>query len=280
MKPLPFIVRWRNAVCSRESALSSTERLVALALALYADANGAGASMSQKTLAVACGLSERSVGTTLASLRANSWCSGKRIRRRGDRTGWIALSWSATMPPCAADWNLPVAEVPEPVAETQAQVPATDGAKSPQLTTEVPEPVADYLERAPRKRNIEKSKSSRAHALDLPEWLPADAWADWCEYRRKKSNAAFTHKAKALSLRTLAKLQAAGVDPREAIDTAIERGWSGLFDPGASSAGTSIAARPSRESAADRVARINREAEARERIGSGRIIEGGLGHAA
>ena len=37
---------------------------------------------------------------------------------------------------------------------------------------------------------------------------------------------------------------------------------------------------PGRESASDRVARINREAEARERIGSGRIIEGGLGHAA
>lgn len=39
-------------------------------------------------------------------------------------------------------------------------------------------------------------------------------------------------------------------------------------------------AHPGRESASDRVARINREAEARERIGSGRIIEGGLGHAA
>lgn len=54
------------------------------------------------------------------------------------------------------------------------------------------------------------------------------------------------------------------------------RNWIRRSTPTASVA----TARGSSESASDRVARINREAEARERISSGRIIEGGLGHAA
>lgn len=175
--PLAHVIRWRNAVCSPESGLTSTERLVALVLTLYANPDGTSALMSQETLAVACGLSERSVRTALAKLKAAGWCSSQRIKRRGDRTGWCALSWTATMPARAGGWSLPStrvpeahsdpsSQVPEPVADTQAGVEATEAIKYRQLTTEVPEPVADYLERAPRKS--EEQKQTRTEQPSAP----------------------------------------------------------------------------------------------------------------
>jgi len=64
-------------------------------------------------------------------------------------------------------------------------------------------------------------------ALVIPEWLPADAWQDWHQYRNSRKG--WTHKARALSLRTLTELWAQGHNPRAVIDQAIERGWTGLF---------------------------------------------------
>ena len=65
----------------------------------------------------------------------------------------------------------------------------------------------------------------------LPDWLPIEAWRDWCQYRQKVSKSKFTAKAKELSLRTLISLHEKGHDPLTVINLAIERGWTGLFEP-------------------------------------------------
>lgn len=71
------------------------------------------------------------------------------------------------------------------------------------------------------------AKAGRAAPLELPTWLPADAWKDWHDYRNSRKG--WTHKARALSLRNLTELWAQGHDPRRVIEQSIERGWTGLF---------------------------------------------------
>lgn len=63
--------------------------------------------------------------------------------------------------------------------------------------------------------------------LALPSWLPIDLWRDWHQYRSTRRG--WTHKARALSLRSLTELQAQGHDPRAVIEQSIENGWAGLF---------------------------------------------------
>lgn len=72
-----------------------------------------------------------------------------------------------------------------------------------------------------------KAKEGARAALVIPDWLPSEAWKDWHEYRNSRKG--WTHKARALSLRTLTALWADGQDPRTVIDQSIEHGWTGLF---------------------------------------------------
>lgn len=69
-------------------------------------------------------------------------------------------------------------------------------------------------------------RRSRA-SLALPAAIPADAWADWHNFRNRRKG--WTPKARELSLGTLIRLQAAGHDPSKVINRSIERGWTGLF---------------------------------------------------
>jgi hypothetical protein len=62
----------------------------------------------------------------------------------------------------------------------------------------------------------------------LPDWIPADAWADWEESRRATKNP-LTPGARTRCVNTLARLRSVGQDPRAVIDQAIERGYRGLF---------------------------------------------------
>lgn len=86
-------------------------------------------------------------------------------------------------------------------------------------------PLPDALPREEKRREEEKQGS--AEKLALPDWLPADAWADWHKFRNASKG--WTPKARELSLATLTKLYAAGHQPKAVIDQSIERGWTGLF---------------------------------------------------
>lgn len=64
---------------------------------------------------------------------------------------------------------------------------------------------------------------------ELPPWLPAEVWADWCEFRKKKSGKGWTLKAQQLCLKDLGNLQADGFDPVAVVEQSIKNGWAGLF---------------------------------------------------
>lgn len=97
-------------------------------------------------------------------------------------------------------------------------------------------PLHKPLQKAlPEKRREEKKKelkdgvpSEPRVKLELPDWLPADAWSDWHAFRNSRKG--WTPRARELSLSTLSRLRRSGHDPRSVIDQSIERGWTGLFE--------------------------------------------------
>jgi hypothetical protein len=75
----------------------------------------------------------------------------------------------------------------------------------------------------------QNQKPKRAAPIALPDCIPVDVWEMWDRYRNNKKG--WTADAKALSLRTLTSLVAKGHDPKHIVETSIERGWTGLFEP-------------------------------------------------
>ncbi|HVI55459.1 MAG TPA: hypothetical protein VM621_10450 [Luteibacter sp.] len=81
------------------------------------------------------------------------------------------------------------------------------------------------------KSREEKEGSEKSLPISLPDWLPAELWADWHTYRNSRKG--WTAKAKELSLKTLTELHGQGHSPKTIIERSIERGWTGLFAPAA-----------------------------------------------
>ncbi|PRH17542.1 hypothetical protein C6T71_27035 [Burkholderia multivorans] len=80
-------------------------------------------------------------------------------------------------------------------------------------------------------------------SIELPDWLPDEAWDMWCEHREAKhKEAPWTRPAAVVSLRKLTKLRELGQDPKACIEEAVLRGWTGLFPLKGDVAATSSAA--------------------------------------
>jgi hypothetical protein len=110
----------------------------------------------------------------------------------------------------------------------------------------------------------EKQDQKKARsALVLPEWLSAETWKAWSDYRNARRG--WTPKAKELSLRTLTKLHEQGCDPAEVIEQSIERSWTGLFPVGGNHENGS---RNRKLSAVEQVEQAIRERRAREAAAS------------
>lgn len=74
----------------------------------------------------------------------------------------------------------------------------------------------------------QKKKPARAAPvfLSAPDWLNAESWADWCEYRKSPK---WRARAQQFSLDELDKLRLAGHDPTAVIRQSIAGSWTGLF---------------------------------------------------
>ncbi|WP_260439199.1 helix-turn-helix domain-containing protein [Burkholderia sp. Bp9099] len=99
-----------------------------------------------------------------------------------------------------------------------------------------PEPSVNHQEPPKNHQPARRAPRVALHAelrlIELPNWLPADAWADWCEHREAKARdkaAPWTRPAAKVSLRRLTKLRELGHDPVACIEEAVLRGWTGLF---------------------------------------------------
>jgi hypothetical protein len=64
---------------------------------------------------------------------------------------------------------------------------------------------------------------------DLPNWIPADAWAGYVEMRVSIKKPLKTERAINLAINTLERLQTEGNDPGAVLDQSTLNGWQGLF---------------------------------------------------
>ena len=72
-----------------------------------------------------------------------------------------------------------------------------------------------------------QSAPTKAATLpEIPDWLPANTWQAFIDYRKAKRKP-LTPQAAALTLRDLDKARAFGHDPVALIETAIANGWTG-----------------------------------------------------
>ena len=79
------------------------------------------------------------------------------------------------------------------------------------------------------KEKIDTSKPKGQLNVTLPDWLPADTWQNWVEYRKGIKAALSPHSAK-LCIAKLGLLREQGSDPCEVINNSIMSGkWTGLF---------------------------------------------------
>lgn len=78
----------------------------------------------------------------------------------------------------------------------------------------------------PSRTTIEPSGNRQAKEIDLPDWLPLDAWADWCRHKGKKWGQG---PGPARAINALNEYREQGHDPRDVIDHSLASGYAGLF---------------------------------------------------
>ncbi|WP_321799733.1 helix-turn-helix domain-containing protein [Burkholderia sp. BCC1988] len=144
---------------------------------------------------------------------------------------------------CTGEGNAP--------ANTVHHTPAGDSGDPGTAFTPPPNEVPSNRQEPPMEPSGNRQPARRAprvalhaelRAVELPAWLPSDAWLDWCEHREAKAadkSAPWAHATAKVSIKRLTKLRDGGHDPVACIDEAVLRGWTGLFpakaDPAAAS---------------------------------------------
>jgi hypothetical protein len=152
-KKLPMIAQWRNAVCARTSTLTSTQRLVALAMALYSDPDGTRCHPSTESLAAATALTTRSVGSALTGIERAGFATRQMMKGRGQAWRWTL--WTLCIPEDAEPNSLPRRKGSETGSTPFGEGVETDDTKVRKLVPKGVETRSADLERAPRKSDLE-----------------------------------------------------------------------------------------------------------------------------
>lgn len=187
--------------------------------------------------------SERTVQSAIQWLESAKLVSAD--RSSGRRTRYVVAP-GAFQPP---------QPLPEPTQlaqensglDTPAAIAVTDA-----TTAGVPPQPLPSTHKAKAKSKI-KSKSSATFVA--PDWVPPDLWTAFLDMRKRKRQPP-TDFACRLIVAELEKMRRAGQDWQEALKTSIRNSWTDVYPP--KPKGPDHATH--RESAADRVARINAEA--------------------
>lgn len=118
--------------------------------------------------------------------------------------------------------NFPINEPKFPTQSAQISLPISPNLGHGTSKEPVMEPVKEPNKRA--------KESFNAAQMDLPDWLPREAWVMWAKERadRKKP---ITPTGARLQLRDLETFRARGHDPVAVIEISVRNGWQGLFEP-------------------------------------------------
>lgn len=96
-------------------------------------------------------------------------------------------------------------------------------------------PAAPIVVSSTRNRVVDKSKKEvgvgvqgKGEPLELPDWLPVEAWIDFLAMRKQKG-AKLSEAAQRLAISRLEKLRAQGHDPKAVLEQSTLGSWTGLY---------------------------------------------------
>ena len=180
------------------------------------------------------------VKTSAAALHAKCKCLSERtIQRRlnhMEEIGW--LKFSAWRTP-GKRGNYVVVICRASVHDLSGKEYRVNGEKTTDWRHPVCEPVGDVSGTCPQDvgevsgyREVEREKREKKHpaAKPAPPDVPSSVWVEFVEHRQKLRRPLTVHAAE-LVKQKLEKLKAAGHDPTQLLETAIERGWLTVFEP-------------------------------------------------
>lgn len=98
--------------------------------------------------------------------------------------------------------------------------------------------VTDNKEGKENKELNEKIKTRKQHVsepltVEIPDWMPVEAFNAFIEHRKAKKNPVTTPYAITRLVGSLTRLRDEGHDPEAVINLAIERGWQAFYAPNA-----------------------------------------------
>ncbi|WP_240201998.1 hypothetical protein [Burkholderia sp. LMG 13014] len=128
-------------------------------------------------------------------------------------------------------------------ARNPASSPSKSHAKGGEISSEEGpnlegKKAVEVQEKNGEQRNARRAPRVALHAellnLELPEWLPFDAWDAWCEHREAKATGKngipWTRPAARVSLKKLEQIHGRGMSVVDAIDESVLRGWTGIWE--------------------------------------------------
>jgi hypothetical protein len=80
----------------------------------------------------------------------------------------------------------------------------------------------------PEARSQREKEDKPLSARGLPDWVPSDAWAGFCEMRAK-SKKPMTERARQMAIKTLADLRDKGENPERVLDQSTLHCWQDLY---------------------------------------------------
>ncbi|OJA82931.1 hypothetical protein BGV71_14250 [Burkholderia ubonensis] len=234
------------------------EMILALKLADFADDNGENIFPSVETMATMTRQSKRAVQYQLKRMQEIGWLI--KVANQGGGRGRaceyrISPEWikGAELAPISSGSkgaeNASIGKGANPDGKG-----ATDDAKGAKHSMKgcksfAPDSSGTTTDPSENRQSARTAPRIALHgelrAIELPTWLPFDAWLDWCEHREAKATGKdaipWTRPAARVSLKKLGKIYERGLSVVDAIDDSVLRGWTGLWEAKADGSAASAA---------------------------------------
>lgn len=68
-------------------------------------------------------------------------------------------------------------------------------------------------------------------SVELPDWLSAETWSAWVNYRKEIAKAIKSMQSVTMAINLLGRSREKGYTPEEIINQSIASGWQGIFEP-------------------------------------------------